>query len=328
MVWEADAGVLPFRADSSDKWQTRCKPGTQSHGTHSGVSRVTERTALTGCRHFLWGKQLNRTERDQIVLENLPLVGYLVSEVSAKVRHHDRDDLASAGTLALIACAESYDATQGVPFGAYARRRILGSFTDEMRSADWATRTTRRRITAATRVRDALTNSLGRHPSVEEVASALGVGTEDAAASLADAERTVTVLDETTADFLVAPAPSPEDSLLVTEQLRYVHAAVQSLPEKMRYIVEQVYLAERPIKDLAEELGSTHSAISQQRAEGIRLLRDAMETHYAATRVPDAPAQRRISAPRRNAYLANVAELTVGGITRRFAPQLVAAETP
>ena len=73
--------------------------------------------------------------------------------------------------------------------------------------------------------------------------------------------------------------------------------------------------------------GSTHSAVSQQRAEGIRLLRDAMETHYAATRVPDGPAQRRISAPRRNAYLANVAELTVGGITRRLAPQLAAAKT-
>jgi RNA polymerase sigma factor for flagellar operon FliA len=327
MVWEGRHAFSHSARTPAINGKPGVSRGRKATGPNQGLAGLPNGQFFCGCRHVLRGKQLNRTERDQIVLENLPLVGYLVSEVAAKVRHHDRDDLASAGTLALIACAESYDATQGVPFGAYARRRILGAFTDEMRSADWATRTTRRRITAVTRVRDALTNTLGRHPSVEEVASALGVSTDDAAASLADAERSVAVLDETTADFLVAPAPSPEESLLITEQLRYVHAAVQSLPEKMRYIVEQVYFAERPIKDLAEELGLTHSAVSQQRAEGIRLLRDAMETHYAATPVPDGPAQRRISAPRRNAYLANVAELTAGGITRRHAPQLVAAET-
>jgi RNA polymerase sigma factor for flagellar operon FliA len=92
---------------------------------------------------------LNRADRDRIVLANLPLVGYLVSEVSAKAKHFDRDDLASAGTLALIACAEAYDPERGVPFSAYARHRILGAFTDEMRHNDWASRTTRRRITAA-----------------------------------------------------------------------------------------------------------------------------------------------------------------------------------
>jgi RNA polymerase sigma factor for flagellar operon FliA len=118
---------------------------------------------------------LNRADRDRIVLANLPLVGYLVSEVSAKAKHFDRDDLASAGTLALIACAEAYDPERGVPFSAYARHRILGAFTDEMRHNDWASRTTRRRITDATVTRDMLTNTLGRNPTVEEIAATLGV---------------------------------------------------------------------------------------------------------------------------------------------------------
>lgn len=260
---------------------------------------------------------MDRAERDRLVLANLPLVGYLVSDVAAKAKHYDRDDLASAGTLALIACAEAFDPERGVPFSAYARHRILGAFTDEMRSTDWASRTTRRRITDVTKTQDTLTGVLGRHPSVDEIAEALGVDKDAAASALADAERSVTVLDEMAAGLLVAPAMTPEDSVLADEQVKFVIASVRSLPEKIRYVITQVYLEERSVNDLAEELGSTHSAVSQVRSEGIRLLRDAMQAHYETAMIPDAPGQRRISPNRRAAFLAQVSENTRGGLTRR-----------
>lgn len=268
---------------------------------------------------------MNRADRDRIVLKNLPLVGYLVSQVSAKAKHFDRDDLASVGTLALITCAESYDPARGVPFSAYARHRILGAFTDEMRNNDWASRTTRRRITDVTTVQDTLTNTLGRSPSKDEIASALGVDRESVESALADADRTVTVLDDAAANLLLALSPSPEESLLVQEQIAFVHAAVESLPERIRYVISQVYLEERSVNDLADELGSTHSAVSQVRSEGIRLLRDAMQAHYDTETVADAPGQRRISQNRRAAFLAKVAENTLGGVTRRPVPALAGA---
>lgn len=260
---------------------------------------------------------MNRADRDRIVLQNLPLVGYLVSLVATKAKHFDRDDLASAGALALIQCAEAYEPDRGVPFSAYARHRILGAFTDEMRHNDWASRTTRRRITDANQIQETLTGALGRTPTVDEIAQALGVDKETAEASLAYADRTVTVLDDAVANTLLAETLSPEEDVLLSEQIRFVHASVQSLPEKTRYVITQVYLEERSVKDLAEELGSTHSAVSQVRSEGIRLLRDAMSAHYDTETVQDAPDQRRISASRRNAYLSKVADMTLGGITRR-----------
>ena len=45
---------------------------------------------------------MNKTERNAMVVQNLPLVGYLVSEVCARATHLSRDDLASAGALALV----------------------------------------------------------------------------------------------------------------------------------------------------------------------------------------------------------------------------------
>ena len=261
---------------------------------------------------------MNRTDRNALVVENLPLVGYLVSEVWAKARHLSRDDLASAGAVALITSADAFNPTLGVPFGAFARRRIIGAFADEMRSSDWATRSARRRIKETLAVQDTLAAALGRTPNVNEIADALGVDRDTAAAGLADAARTLSALDDTTAEFLVADTAMPEESLLSTERLVYLRAAIAALPEKMRAIVEQIYFDDRPVKDIAAELGTTHSAVSQMRAEAIRLLRDGLSTHYADEIETAAayPPESRIAPARRSAYLARLADLATVGMTR------------
>lgn len=257
---------------------------------------------------------MNRTERNKLVVENLPLVGYLVSEVWAKARHLSRDDLASAGSLALITSADAFDPDLGVPFGAFARRRIIGAFADEMRANDWATRMARRRIKDTKQVQDTLTAALGRRATVDEIAAALGVDRETAAAGLADAERTLTPLDDTTAEFLVAETVLPEESLLSAERLAYLRAAVVALPERMRLIVEQVYFHDRSVKDIAADLGITHSAVSQQRAEAIRLLRDGLGTHYADdAEIPYVP-ESTIAPARRSAYLSRLADQAMLGM--------------
>ena len=262
-------------------------------------------------------RRMNRAERNRLVVENLPLVGYLVSEVCAKATHLSRDDLASAGSVALVTSADSFDPGLGVPFGAYARRRIVGAFADEMRSSDWAPRSARRRIKETLAVQETLTGALGRTPTVDEIASALGVDRADARSALADASRTVFCLDDSVADFLAADLPTPEGFLLASERLEYLRAAVAALPERMRYIVEEVYFRDRTVKELAEELGSTHSAVSQQRAEAVRLLRDGLGTHYADDGAAPQVSSR-IAPARRTAYLTVLGDRTAGGITRHL----------
>ena len=267
---------------------------------------------------------MNRAKRNEMVVENLPLVGYLVSELCAKATHLSRDDLASVGAIALITSAESFNPDLGVPFGAFARRRIVGAFADEMRASDWAPRSVRRRIKETLAIRETLTGALGRTPTVDEIANALGVDRAEAGAALEDAARTVSTLDDVTGEFLVAETESPEGAVLTSERLSFLRAAVATLPEKMRYVVEQIYFEDRSVKDLAEELGATHSAISQQRAEAIRLLGDGLATHYADDDVAYVP-QSRISPTRRTAYLSTLGDHTLGGLARsgrRDVPEL------
>jgi RNA polymerase sigma factor for flagellar operon FliA len=268
-----------------------------------------------------------RTERDALVRENLAIVGYLVNEVARKATHVSRDELASAGALGLVMAAESFDPAQGVPFGAFARRRILGAIADEMRSADWASRTARKRIKESLTVQESLTNALGRAPSVDEVAESLGVDRRTASEALAGASHTVSSLDDSIADVVAADAATPEDVVLETERTHYVQAAVKSLPERMRYIVEQVYFHDRSVGELATELGLTHSAVSQQRSEAIRLMRDGLETHYTESAVPQLDVQPKLGSARRAAYLARLAETSTARMASPAAPAYTAERT-
>jgi RNA polymerase sigma factor for flagellar operon FliA len=92
----------------------------------------------------------------------------------------------------------------------------------------------------------------------------------------------------------------------------------------MRLIVRQVYFEDRTVKEIADEMGITHSAVSQQRAEAIRLLRDGLETHYSdsyfAGEAPtgsDASYQpiSRIAPAARSAYLARVASYAMAELS-------------
>ena len=89
----------------------------------------------------------------------------------------------------------------------------------------------------------------------------------------------------------------PEAELLAAERVEFARAAVQALPERIRYVVEQVYFHDRTVTELAEELGVTHSAVSQQRTEGLRLMRLGAAGYFAAEgevplSVPAAPTGR------------------------------------
>ena len=262
---------------------------------------------------------MNRDQRNKLVVENLPLVGYLVRDLCSRATHLSRDDLASAGALALVTSADAWDPTLGVPFGAFARRRIIGSFADTMRADDWATRTARKRIRETLAVQETLTASLGRVPSVDEIASTLGVDRQAATDALSNASRTISALDEINADLLIADNATPEETVITQERTVFVRSSVAALPEDMRYIIEQIYFEERSVKEIAEELGFTHSAVSQKRAEAVRLIRDGLSTHYSEESEGEASLEARIAPVRRAAYLARVAEYAKAGMVADLA---------
>jgi RNA polymerase sigma factor for flagellar operon FliA len=253
-----------------------------------------------------------------LVEANLPLVGHLVREALAKVPSHvSRDDLVSAGMLALVMSARSFDAARGVPFARFAAIRIRGALTDDLRRMDWAARSVRGRAREVTAVRDQLAAVLGRTPNNDEVASALGVSPAELASLQSDVDRaTVLSLDgfapETGADLVPDATAGPESLLLRREELGYLHDAIAELPARLRFVVTAYFFEQRPMTEIATELRVTESRISQLRGEALRLLRDGLNSQLEPSAVAEAGSAR-TEAPRKAYFEAIASRSTVSG---------------
>ena len=249
---------------------------------------------------------------DALVTANLPLVGYHVSELLGRVPAYvSRDDLVSAGSLALVLAAQAYDADTGVPFARYAALRIRGALLDELRSMDWVSRGARQRARRVSTASDELTWKLGRTPSRQELAEAMGTNVADIDAARGDADRrilSIEAFDSAIADTVTEPSIGPEENVLVNEKMQHLHAAVKALPERLRYVVEELFFHDRPVVELAEELGVTQSRISQLRTEALALMKDGINSSLEPSLVPVAERPDGVAERRRKAYFDLVAQ--------------------
>ncbi|WP_311245262.1 MULTISPECIES: sigma-70 family RNA polymerase sigma factor [unclassified Microbacterium] len=219
--------------------------------------------------------------RNQLVVDHLHIVGAATAHIAAKLTQAPRDDLAAAGAFALVRAAEKFNESLGVPFGAYARERINWAMLDELRSMDWAPAEARARAKATTRVQETLSTTLGRRPTIAEIAEAMGVATSAVKQGLEDAGRTVTSLDVPAAVDVIWAGDMPEESAMYAERDELLHHAIDALPDRKRFIIHAIYFDDRTVKDIAAEIGVSHAAVSQHRSEAMRMLRDAIDRHYA-----------------------------------------------
>ena len=223
--------------------------------------------------------------QENLIRDNMALVGHMVRELLFKVPAHvHRDDLASAGYAALVTAAQGFDETRGIPFGRFAAMRVRGGLLDELRSMDWATRSVRARARRADTARQELTAKLGRTPTLSELAELLGVGVSELTGIDDDVQRAAVLSLQgftigAAEDMVTETSLNPEEMLLHRERIGYLHDAVTMLPERLRFVVEASFLQERPLSEVAAELGVTESRVSQLRTEALALLKDGLSTH-------------------------------------------------
>ena len=249
-----------------------------------------------------------------LICDHLPLVNHLVREVMARVPQHvASDDLRSAGMLALVQAARAFDPSLQVPFSRFASCRIRGALLDELRSVDWASRSVRRREREVEVLRARLRTALGRTPSGKEVAAAGGLtlvqlrehDNDVARASIASTD---SLADSDGAQTMAVSLLEPVHVLLHRERMAYLCDAVQQLPPRLRTVVEGYFFQERPMADIAAELGVSDSRISQMRADAVALMRHALDTLLEQEEPPvdEGPG---IRSRRRAAYVRDVAQV-------------------
>jgi RNA polymerase sigma factor for flagellar operon FliA len=266
---------------------------------------------------------------DALVRSHMPLVGHLVRDLLGRVPSHvSRDDLLSAGMLALVTSAQNFDPARGIPFARFAAIRIRGGLTDELRAMDWASRAVRGKARDVDAATVELANSTGRTPSRDEVACAMGVTVGEIDAVAADVHRASmlslqALAPDDGADHLVSSGDGPEGLLVRREQIGYLRDAIAELPERLRIVVTGYFFEHRKMLDIAEDLGVTESRVSQLRSEALALLRDGMRTAEDGPRTDAQDVRGRAGG--RQAYCAAVAARST--LASRLAATTLLGET-
>ncbi|MCU1238392.1 MAG: polymerase, sigma 28 subunit, FliA/WhiG family [Candidatus Solibacter sp.] len=231
--------------------------------------------------------KVSKEQRDQIVLDHLPLVKAIAIRVHESLPVHvDLDDLIHAGVMGLFDAVEKYDGTKNVAFHSYAKHRIKGAILDSLRQMDWASRDLRRRQKQLEGVTRDLAVKLGRTPHETEVAEQMGV-TLNRWRQMQMEMRTVGLVSSTpnpdqdrerVLEFPSTPDLQP-DRMCEQRQLETTLArAIGTLPERYQKVVFLYYTNDLTMKEIGEVLGVNESRVSQIHKIALKKMAGVLES--------------------------------------------------
>ena len=219
-----------------------------------------------------------RRLRNTVVEAHLHVADHHVSRFSRSAGAAS-DDLRQTALLAMIRAVDRFDTSLGVSFRTFASRPIEGELKRYLRDRAWMVRPPRRAQEMHLQVRRAsedLSHSLGRPPTVREVAAELGTEVDHVLEAMeAGQARSATGLD--------APSPGGEESSSLNRLLGEVDPsyaavdersvlqdAVATLDDRQQLVLHLRYVEELSQPEIADEVGLSQSYVS-------RLLRGTLD---------------------------------------------------
>ncbi|MDQ7955054.1 MAG: RNA polymerase sigma factor FliA [Pseudomonadota bacterium] len=232
-----------------------------------------------------------RLDREALIRQYVPLVQRLAHHMIAKLPPNvELDDLIQVGMIGLVDALSRFEESHGVQFETFATQRIRGAMLDELREGDWMSRGSRKSQKQIEQAMHRLEHRLGRTPLESEIAAELKMPLAEYQALLGRVRGTQLVYledigahaedEEGFLDRHVADEEADPLSLLKDQRLRSaLVAAIESLPERERYIMGMYYEQDMNLKEIAAVLGVTESRVCQLHSQSIARLRAKMRSH-------------------------------------------------
>jgi RNA polymerase sigma-B factor len=219
----------------------------------------------------------DRDARGRLIEENLPLVRAMARRYAGRGEQYE--DLVQIGTIGLIKAIDRFDEERGVELQSYAIPMIVGEIKRHFRDRSWAVHVPRRLKELNLQLMslmDGLSSTLGRSPTIAELATAAGVETEEVVEAL-EAGQAYTALSLSVPigddpDTELGDTLSDSEAVFdVADDRDLIARGLRSLDERSRRIVELRFFSGLSQSEIAREIGVSQMHVS-------RLLRHALET--------------------------------------------------
>ncbi len=201
--------------------------------------------------------------RDELISNNLGLVHSCANKF--RNRGIEYDDLYSAGCLGLVKAADGFDETLGYRFSTYAVPAILGEIKRLFRDggAVKVSRSLKEKSREAVKLRDELSVSLGREPTVSELSERLGINEFETVEllNIAVPPASLTATDEEGERQIDIPVDFGEEQIHNSIALREI---IGKMPESDRRLIELRYYKGLTQTVTAEKLGLSQVQVSRR----------------------------------------------------------------
>ena len=205
--------------------------------------------------------KLSAERKQQIILENTPLVKKVASKIFFKLPRDagiEFDELVNTGIIGLIKAIDKFDESKA-QFSTYAYIKIRGEILDYLRSLHIMPRSMREKIRKEKEEgKDVPLSNLAIMISMEKA-----IGGDDNSLRLID--------------VIVSEDLSPEDQAIHSQIGEKIVEAMEQLSEKERRTLQMFFFEEKEPKEIASALGISQSRVSQIKSQAIKKLKTYLQ---------------------------------------------------
>ena len=220
--------------------------------------------------------------KDDLINGNLKLVLSILKKYNN--RTDNMDDLFQVGCVGLIKAIDNFDLSHEVKFSTYAVPMILGEVKRYLRDNNSVriARSIKDTAYRALKVKEELTNSLGREPSVDAIASKLGLPVYEVSNALDSMRDTISMFEPIYNDggdtiYLADQLADKKNEYYDKDIKIALNDAIKKLKEKEKYILVERYIIGKTQMELAEELGISQAQISRLEKNAITTLKKVLK---------------------------------------------------
>ena len=225
--------------------------------------------------------QGDKEARDQPVLDNMGLIWSIVRRFQG--RGSEMEDLFQIGSIGLLKAIDKFDLSYEVRFSTYAVPMITGEIKRFLRDDGMikVSRSLKEMGIKARAAREALTYSLGREPTVEEIAQKIGASKEEVAASMeAGAEveslyKSVQKQDESGLCLMDKIEDQNQDHEKLLNHM-VLEELIEQLGDKEKEIILRRYYENQTQTEIAKALNISQVQVSRLEKRILRQMREKL----------------------------------------------------